>query len=230
MGIGIWGLELSNKFQKLIECFTKLPGIGPRQATRLVLAMLEWPATDLEEFSAMIADIKNGPTFCKECFNFAEAPSTFSGQNALRQESNSPEKVLGKEKCAICASIKRDQTRIAVVEKVTDLESMEKTGAFNGVYHVLGGAINPANGSLPEKLKIAELVSRIKKIKKLTPDVEVILATNPNTHGETTALYLEEELRPLKVKITRLAGGLAAGASLEYADEITISHALKNRK
>ncbi len=198
---------MSNKFQKLIEYFTKLPGIGPRQATRLVLAMLEWPVTDLEEFSAMIAGIKNGPTFCKECFNFAEA-----------------------EKCAICASIKRDQTRIAVVEKVTDLESIEKTGAFNGVYHVLGGAINPANGSLPEKLKIAELVSRVKKLRKLTPDVEIILATNPNTHGETTALYLEEELRPLKVKITRLARGLASGSSVEYADEITLANALKHRK
>ena len=212
---------MSQRIQKLIEFFTKLPGIGPRQATRLVLAMLEWPAVDLEEFSAMIADIKNGPTFCKECFNFADSPSTTSGNLEV---------VLGKEKCAICASVKRDQTRIAVVEKVTDLESMEKTRAFGGVYHVLGGAINPADGNLPEKLKIAELVSRVKKLKKLTPDIEVILATNPNTHGETTALYLEEELRPLKVKITRLARGLAAGASLEYADEITISHALKNRK
>ena len=198
---------MSNKFQKLIERFSKLPGIGPRQATRLVLAMLEWPAADLEEFSAMIADIKNGATFCKECFNFADDG-----------------------KCAICASTKRDQTRIAVVEKVTDLQSMEKTGAFNGVYHVLGGAINPANGSLPEKLKIAELVSRIKKIKELTPDVEVILATNPNTYGETTALYLEEELRPLQIKITRLARGLASGSSVEYADEITLANALKHRK
>ncbi len=107
---------------------------------------------------------------------------------------------------------------------------MEKTGAFNGVYHVLGGVINPANGSLPEKLKIAELVGRVKKLRKLTPDVEVILATNPNTHGETTALYLEEELRPLKVKITRLARGLASGSSVEYADEITLANALKHRK
>lgn len=198
---------MSSKFQKLIEFFTKLPGIGPRQATRLVLAMLEWPATELEELSELISEMKSGPTFCKECFNFAEA-----------------------EKCAICASIKRDQTHIAVVEKVTDLESMEKTGAFNGVYHVLGGAINPAEGNLPEKLKIAELVARVKKLQKLTPDIEVILATNPNTFGETTALYLEEELRPLKVKITRLARGLASGSSVEYADEITLANALKHRK
>ncbi len=198
---------MSNKFQKLIEYFTKLPGIGPRQAMRLVLAMLEWPATELEELSKIVGEMKSGPTLCKECFNFADDG-----------------------KCAICASVKRDQTRIAVVEKVTDLESMEKTGAFSGVYHVLGGAINPAEGNLPEKLKIAELVSRVKKLRKLTPDIEIVLATNPNTHGETTALYLEEELRPLKVKITRLARGLASGSSVEYADEITLANALKHRK
>jgi len=212
---------MSNKFQKLIEFFTKLPGIGPRQATRLALALFEWPATDLEEFSASIADIKKGVTFCKECFNFADSSSTTFDNS----------KVVGaEEKCAICASVKRDKTRIAVVEKITDLESMEKTGAFNGVYHVLGGAINPADGSLPEKLKIAELIGRVKKLQKLTPDIEIILATNPNTAGETTALYLEEELRPLKVKITRLARGLASGSSVEYADKTTLANALKHRK
>ena len=198
---------MSGKFQKLIDFFTKLPVIGPRQATRLVLAMFEWPAAELEEFSKLVADAKAGTTLCKECFNFADDG-----------------------RCAICASVKRDQTRIAVVEKVTDLESMEKTGAFKGVYHVLGGAINPAEGGLPEKLKVAELISRIKKLKKLTLDIEIILATNPNTHGETTALYLKEELRPLKVKVTRLARGLAAGSSVEYADEITLANALKHRK
>ena len=198
---------MSSKVQKLIEYFVKLPGIGPRQATRLVLDMLDWAKSDLEEFSQTVAGLKDGPILCASCFNLTDD-----------------------EKCSICASHKRDQTRIAVVEKVTDLQSMEKTGAFNGVYHVLGGAINPANGSLPEKLKIAELVSRIKKIKELTPDVEVILATNPNTYGETTALYLEEELRPLQIKITRLARGLASGSSVEYADEITLANALKHRK
>ncbi len=188
---------------------------------RLVLAMAEWPEGELDEFSQSESMLKDGPIFCEECFNFTDSPSaTF----------DSPKVVLGKEKCAICTSVKRDQTRIAVVEKVTDLQSMEKTGAFNGVYHVLGGHINPANGSLPANLKIVELKERIQQLKKLTSDIEVIIATNPNTYGETTALYLEEELRPLNVKTTRLARGLAAGASLEYADEITISHALKNRK
>lgn len=198
---------MSNKFQKLIEFFTKLPGIGPRQATRLVLSMFQWSSADLEEFSKLVAEAKSGATFCKECFNLADS-----------------------EKCAICSSIKRDQTRIAVVEKITDLESMEKTGAFGGVYHVLGGAINPANGSLPGKLKIAELVNRIERLQKLTPDIEVILATNPNVYGETTALYLDEQLKPLGVRVTRLARGLASGSSVEYADEMTLANALRHRK
>jgi|SRR3989344_3639399 len=198
---------MSSKFQKLIDFFTKLPGIGPRQATRLVLDMAEWPQNELEEFSQSISNLKNGTTFCGECYNFADDG-----------------------KCSICASIKRDKTRIAVVEKVTDLQSMEKTSAFNGVYHVLGGTINPAGGSMPQNLRVEELRSRILELQKLTPDIEVIIATNPNTYGETTALYLEEELRPLGIKLTRLARGLSAGSSVEYADEITLANALKHRR
>src|SRR3989344_5032761 len=135
---------MSSKFQKLIDFFTKLPGIGPRQAMRLVLAMVEWPKSELDEFSQSVSTLKDGPIFCEECFNFADS-----------------------QKCTICASVKRDQTRIAVVEKVTDLQSMENTGAFNGAYHVLGGHINPANGSLPANLKISELKERIQKLKKM---------------------------------------------------------------
>ena len=107
---------------------------------------------------------------------------------------------------------------------------MEKPGVYQGVYHVLGGAVNPAEGILPERLKIAELKSRVMNLRKLTPDIEVILATNPNAEGETTALYLEEELKPLDIKITRLARGLATGSSLEYADEVTLANALKHRR
>lgn len=198
---------MSVKFQKLVDFFTKLPGIGPRQATRLVLAMIEWPAGDIDEFSQALDGLKEGPLFCSECFNFADG-----------------------ELCAICASRKRDKTQIAIVEKVSDLQSMEKAGAYNGVYHVLGGVINPANGGLPQNLKIAELVGRIKKLRELTPDIEAIIATNPNTYGETTALYLEEELKPLGIRVTRLARGLATGSSVEYADEITLANALKHRR
>lgn len=173
---------------------------------RLVLAMVEWPKNELDEFSQSVSTLKDGPVFCEECFNFADD-----------------------DRCAICSSVKRDKTRIAVVEKVTDLQSMENTGAFNGIYHVLGGHINPANGSLPQNLRITELKGRIQELQKLTPDIEVIIATNPNTYGETTALYLEEELKPLEIKLTRLARGLAAGSSVEYADEITLVNALKHR-
>src|SRR3989338_4777604 len=197
---------MSEKFQKLIEFFTKLPGIGPRQATRLVLDMIEWPAKELDDFSRSIGALGEGSLLCSECFNLAD-----------------------NEKCPLCLSNRRDKTRIAVVEKVTDLQSMENTKVFNGVYHVLGGHINQAGGKLPHNLRIKELGSRIIELQKLTPDIEVIIATNPNTYGETTALYLEEELRPLGVKITRLARGLASGATLEYADEITLGHAFRNR-
>lgn len=195
-----------DKFKRITDFFAKLPGIGPRQATRLVLAMLEWPSEQLAGFGQALAELKTGNLLCQECFNFAQ-----------------------NEKCAICASTRRDQTRIAVVEKITDLQSMEKAGVFNGVYHVLGGAINPADGILPGKLKIMELVTRVLKLKKLTPDIEVILATSPNAVGETTALYLEEELKNFGIKLTRLARGLATGSSLEYADEATLAHALKHR-
>lgn len=198
---------MSQRFQKIIEYFSKLPGIGPRQATRLVLAMLDWPEHEINEFAESLGKLKNGSVFCDECFNFAD-----------------------NGKCLICANVRRDKTKIAVVEKVTDLQAMEKTGAFSGVYHVLGGTINPTNGSLPANLKITELTTRVMRLKEMTPDIEVIIATNPGTYGETTALYLEEELKLLGIKITRLARGLAAGSTVEYADEITLTNALKHRR
>lgn len=194
---------MSEKFKNLIAFLTRLPGMGPRHATRLILAMLDWSKEDIEAFSGHIASLASGPTLCQQCFNFAD--------DTL---------------CEICKNPKRTSSKIAVVEKVTDLASMEKAGVYDGLYHVLGGAINPANGILPEKLKVRELIQRL----KLSPAQEIILATNPNTYGETTALYLEQELRPLNIKITRLGRGLAAGTSVEYADELTLASALKHRK
>src|SRR3989344_3814474 len=199
---------MSEKFKKLIEYFTKLPGIGPRHATRLILAMLEWPTTEIEEFSKQLSELTTGPVLCEQCFNFADEPL-----------------------CSICKNPRRNQERIAVVERVTDLAAMERPGVYDGLYHVLGGAINPVGGYVPEKLKVRELISRLNQLKTIIDPskIEVILATNPNTYGETTALYLEQELKPLQVRTTLLARGLASGTSVEYADQNTPAHALKNR-
>lgn len=192
---------MTEKLEKLIEKLTKLPGIGPRHAMRLIMAMLEWQDDEVRELGDTISSLKEGHVLCERCFNFSE--------NGL---------------CSICLSGKRNARRIAVVERVTDLANMEKAGIYDGVYHVLGGAINPAGGYVPEKLKIRELVGRARDAD------EIILATNPTTYGETTALYIEQELKPLGVLITRLARGLASGTTLEYADESTLANALKNRK
>ncbi len=208
---------MSEKFKSLIEYFTKLPGIGPRQATRLILAMLEWRPADLGAFAASIGNLKEGPILCTRCFNFSDQTL-----------------------CTICSNPRRNQLKIAVVERVTDLVSMERTGAFDGVYHVLGGAINPTNGMLPEKLKINELFDRVEQFSKTNESqskAEVILATNPTTYGETTALFISEKLSAIggsasggKFLVTRLARGLPAGSTVEYTDELTLVQALKHRR
>lgn len=194
--------------KKIIEYLTKLPGIGQRQATRLTLALSGWSESDLRDFADTVANLRKNSKFCEECFNFSDEA----------------------EKCAICTSAKRDHAKIAVVEKITDLESIERVGNYNGLYHVIGGVISPAYGVLPEHLRIKELVERVRNIKAEIPEVEVIMATNTSAYGETTALYIENELKPLAVKTTRLARGLASGTFVEYADEITLSNAFKNRK
>lgn len=203
---------MSDKFKRAVECVSKLQGIGPRQATRIVLAILGWPKEEIAKFSETLAGLAEGISFCQQCFGFSES-----------------------EQCRICLDPKRDQTKICVVEKVTDMESIEKTGLYRGLYHILGGAINPVDGLLPKNLKIEELVRRIKSFQTQSNnghsvELEVILATNPNTYGETTALYLEELIKPLGVKFTRLAKGLSSGSYLEYVDSITLQNAFKNRK
>lgn len=203
---------MSNKFQKAIEYISKLQGIGPRQATRIALAILNWPKDEIAKLAETIFNLSQGVNFCQECFSFSEDT-----------------------KCRLCADPKRDQAKICVVEKITDLEAIEKTGLYRGVYHVLGGAINPLENMLPQSLKINELLFRVKN--RLTAqtngskeELEIIIATNPQTSGETTALYLEELLKPLGIKTTRLAKGLASGSTLEYVDSATLHHAFKNRK
>jgi len=203
-------------FQKLIKNFSSLPSIGPKHAERLVLFLFKKTKTEIEEFSENLLDIKN-LRICQRCYNVSEG-----------------------EFCQICANSKRDQQTICVVEEPLDILSIERTHAFSGVYHVLGGVITATEKD--NTLKISELLNRIKK----ENTQEVILATNPTTEGDATALYLKRKLQQMevspvksgsaaapqssRVKITRLGRGLSTGADLEYADEITLSEALTNRK
>ncbi|HZZ99461.1 MAG TPA: recombination mediator RecR [Candidatus Paceibacterota bacterium] len=199
---------MNQRFKEIAKMFQKLPGIGPRQAARFVLALLDRPESELQEFGAAIANLKQEVTFCSQCFN-----------------------VSNNHLCSVCTHPGRDKTKCMVVEKVTDLESIEKTGLYKGLYHVLGGAINPLDGILPQNLHIKELEQRLESLANEHGEVELILATNPNTAGETTALYLKDVFanKP-KVTITRLGRGLASGSHLEYADETTLKNALEYRK
>jgi len=211
---------MSQKFKKTVEYFAKLQGIGPRQATRIVVALLGWPKTEVKQFSQTLLDLAEGISLCQDCFNLSE-----------------------ETKCQICSDPRREQSKICIVEKVTDLGSIEKTGLYRGLYHVLGGAIDPVEGLLPRSLRIKELLLRVENFKVnntngstsspqvgQTKELEIILATNPNTQGETTALYLEEILKPMEVKTSRLAKGLSSGSYLEYVDSITLQNAFKNRR
>lgn len=189
------------EFKQLIEYFKKLPGVGPRQATRFVLSLMARPKEELEAFGGAVASLKDKIKVCKQCFNLSDD-----------------------NLCSTCRDPKRNKNLICVVEKIPDAESIEKTGQFKGLYHVLGGTINPTEKVLPEHLKIKELLSR------LNPRTEVIIATNPGVYGETTALYLEEQFKYRNIKTTRLGRGLASGTALEYADETTLINALSNRK
>lgn len=203
---------MSNKFKRAIQLFTELPGIGPRQAARIVTAILHWPREEIGKLAEAIAALQQGVNLCRICFNFSE-----------------------EERCEICANLQRDQCKICVVEKVIDLQSIEKTGFYRGGYHVLGGAINPVEGVLPRHLKIEQLVDRIKNFQELhsnghPAELEVILATNPTTPGDTTAMYIEELLKAMNVRTSRLAKGLSSGSYLEYADSATLQNAFKNRR
>ncbi len=189
------------EFKQLIEYFKKLPGVGPRQATRFVLALMQRSKEELTGFGEAIGSLRDQVKICKQCFNLSDD-----------------------ELCSVCRDTSRDKNLICVVEKITDAESIEKTGQFKGVYHILGGAINPTSKILPENLTIKELMTRMKA------KTEVIVATNPGAYGEATALYLEEQLKYGNIKTTRLGRGLASGTALEYADDSTLIDALRNRK
>lgn len=188
--------------QNLIDQFNKLPGIGPKTSERLVFYLLKQNQEELKKFAQALNMSADNITVCAKCYNFSE---------------NDP--------CEICADPKRDKTTLCVVAEIFDLLAIENTGEYNGLYHVLGGTLNPIEGVTPEELTIKQLAERIKH----NGVKEIILALNPDIEGESTIVYLSKLLKPHKIKITRLARGLPMGSDLEYADEITISNALKGR-
>jgi recombination protein RecR len=189
--------------QTLIDELGRLPGIGPKSAQRIAFYLLKLPAEDAARLAHAIEEAKAKVTFCTRCFNVSEGPE-----------------------CAICGDSRRDTTIVCVVEEPRDIVAVEKTGEFKGRYHVLQGAISPIEGIGPEQLRVRELLTR------LEPEgvTEVILATNPNIEGEATAMYLARLLKPLGLKVTRIASGLPVGGDLEYADEVTLGRALEGRR
>ncbi len=225
---------LPSSIQKVIEEFSKLPGIGPKSAQRLAMHLLYSPESRSHGLADAIGNLKNGLQFCRICWNIAEG-----------------------EICRICSDPQRNQEQICVVEEILDVLALEKTAEYLGVYHVLHGVLSPVDAIGPEQLKIQELLTRVEKIgqkyggfrpgggngeitngsggseksiglqKNTGP--ELILATNPSLEGETTAMYLKRLLQPKGLRITRIARGLPAGGDLDYADELTLTRALAGR-
>lgn len=193
---------LPKSVQKLIEEFAKLPGIGPKSAQRLAIYLLHSPENRINPLGEAVLGLKGGVVFCEECWNIAES-----------------------NPCRICDDPARDKSIICVVEEVLDVFALEKTGDYHGLYHVLHGVLSPIDGIGPDQLKLDDLFRRLKDENV----EEVILATNPSLEGEATALYIQKQLREFDVKITRIARGLPVGGDLEYADEITLSRAIKGR-
>ena len=191
-----------SSIQNLINHFSQLPTVGPKTAERYVFYLLKQSPEELQKFAQTIAELKEKTTVCQTCFAIAEA-----------------------NPCLICSDQKRNQAIICVVADTRDMLTIEATKQYNGLYHILGGTINAIESIKPEQLNIKQLIVRVKQhgIK------EIILALNPDLEGETTAMYLAKLLKSLNIKITRLAKGLPMGADLEYADEITLTNALKYR-
>ena len=192
----------SPSIEKLIESFERLPSIGHKTAARLAFYMLNCSEEETNEFVSSIINAKKNLKYCSICYNISDT-----------------------DPCNICGNPKRDKSVICVVEDVRDVVAMEKTHEFKGVYHVLHGSISPMNGVGPDDIKIKELLSRL-----MSGEVkEVILATNPRVEGEATAMYLSKLIKPLSIKVTRIAHGIPVGGDLEYTDEITLTKALEGR-
>ena len=193
----------SPSIEKLIESFERLPSIGHKTAIRLAFYILNSTQEETNEFVSSILEAKKNLKYCSICYNISDT-----------------------DPCQICANAKRDKSSICVVEDVKDIIAMERTHEFNGVYHVLHGSISPMNGIGPDDIKIKELLARLMDgtVK------EVILATNPRVEGEATAIYLSKLIKPLGIKVTRIAHGIPVGGDLEYTDEITLTKALEGRR
>lgn len=196
-------MRLPKSLEKVITEFSKLPGIGPKSAQRLALYLLKKDNFDIEQLSVAIRDLKNGVIFCSNCHNMTDS-----------------------DPCTVCSDKNRDHKLICVVEEPLDAQALDKAGNFNGVFHVLGGVLNPMEGIGPENLKIKQLLERVPRQEVQ----EVILATNPTLEGETTASYISKLLAPASIKVTRIARGLPMGGDLEYADQITLLRALEGRR
>lgn len=188
---------------RLVEEFQKLPGIGPKSAQRMAFHLLKMSTNEVRKFSDAILDAKEKIKYCRHCFNMS---------------SENP--------CEICADYQRNKTIVCVAAETKDLMAIERTREYKGLYHVLQGLISPLDGISPEDLRIKELIERFQHEKI----EEIILALNPSVEGEATSMYLAKLIKPLSIKVSRIAFGLPAGADLEYADEVTLARALEGRR
>lgn len=196
-------MEYTKPLAKLIECFQKLPSIGPKTAQRLALHLIKMPEYEVEKFAQTMIEAKNTISYCEICFNMT---------------SQSP--------CEICSNPLRDKSIVCVVSETKDLIAIEKTNEYKGLYHVLQGLISPVEGIGPDDIRVRELLNRVHE-----NDIkEVILALNPSVEGEATSLYLCKLLKPFDTKVSRIAFGLPLGCELEYADEMTLVKALEGRQ
>jgi recombination protein RecR len=193
---------LDGPIQRLVDELARLPGIGPKSAQRLAFHLLAIEETDARRLAAAIIEMRDLARLCQRCFN-----------------------VTSTEECSICTDPRRDPTAVCVVERAQDIIVVERTQEFRGRYHVLGGALSPIDGIGPDQLRIAELRRRVSD----EGVEELIVATNPTVEGDTTAMYLAREFKPLGVRVTRLASGLPVGGDLDYADELTLGRALAGR-
>ena len=196
-------MQSAPSIQKLLDELERLPGIGPKSAQSIAYYILNTDSEAALRLASAIEEVKDSVRFCSQCFNYAED-----------------------DLCEICSSPRRDKSAICVVSEPRDIPPIERTGVFSGVYHVLGGALSPMDGIGPEDLHVAELMSRLSS----NEINEVVIATNPNIEGETTATYLARLINPLGILVTRAASGLPVGGNLEFADELTLGRAIEARR